>query len=307
MLGLGLGGFYLLRINPQDQTRLRQIHIKNAALARTAGHPRLLIGGDSTVAFGVDPAVLRETTGLPTVNLGYDAGCGVLALLGVGDRAAQAGDTLVMGLTAELMSSAVEPTREGRLLAMLYGDPSLAIGGQPALYPGGWLQDARTRLSLFSPTERRMINDAGRALLRMPGFRYENCAIDENGYFAGKVFFPFGPYETFPAVNLKWKPALTAFVERLHRRGVRVYYALPWLCCRAERMPALQAGAEHYLRDVETMIPVLREPGYGLQTDATLFADTNAHMNVDGARWRSRSLGEILRAQSARDGSPLSL
>ena len=89
-------------------------------------------------------------------------------------------------------------------------------------------------------------------------------------------------------------------MRALHRRGVQVYYSLPWLYCRTENLAALQTGAEQYLRRVETMIPVLREPGYGLQTDPSLFADTEAHMNVEGARQRSRSLGETLLAQIAR-------
>ncbi len=295
---MAVGAVYLLRINPQDKVRLRQISIKNAALQRTAGQPRLLICGDSSVAFGMDPTVLREVTGLPTVNLGYDASCGVLALLGVGDRAARAGDTLVVEFIVDLLATPAEPVREGRLLAMLYGDPEIALGGTPALLPNGPVQAILTRMSIFSPTEHRMVNDAGRVMLRMPGFRYENCAIDDEGYFTSKVVLPFPSYEAFATVNPEWKPVFTEFVARMRRRGVTVYYALPWLECQTEKVETLRVGAETYLQSVEKMIPVLREPGYGLQSDVSLFADTAAHLSVEGAQRRSRSLGEVLKARA---------
>ena len=298
LLGLLVGAVYLLRVNPQDQTRLQQIHIKNAALARTAGQPRLLVCGDSTVAFGLDPTVLREVTGLPTVNLGYDAGCGVLALLGVGGRAARSGDTIIVQLTAELMVTPVEPVREGRLLAMLYHDPAIALGGSPGLFPDGLAQAALTRLSLFSPTERRMVNDLGRKLLRMPGFRYENCAIDENGYFTGRVFLPVVPYLAFPTGDLKALPTLHEFTMQMQARGVRVFYALPWIYCRPEQIDKLRTEAGAFLRTINEQVPVLREAGYGLQTDPGLYADTGAHPDVEGARRRSRSAGEALVAAS---------
>ena len=111
--------------------------------------------GDSTVAFGLDPMVLREVTGLPMVNLGYDAGCGVLALLGLGNRSAHSGDVVVVQLTAELLTLPVEPVREGRLLARLYGEPSIAMGGDPGRIPGGFTQTALTWLSLCSPHAQR--------------------------------------------------------------------------------------------------------------------------------------------------------
>ena len=302
---MAFGTFYLWRINPQDQTRLRQIRIKNAALRRFAGQPRLLVGGDSTVAFGMDPTILKEVTGLPTINLGYDAGCGILALLGVVDRSAAAGDTVVVQFTAELLNAEPVPLREGRLLAMLYGEPAIALGGSPSLIPGGIVQGILTQLSAASPTERRMLNDGGRILLSMPGFRYQNCAIDENGYFVGKVFLPFADAGPFTAPTGKTRPILQEFTTRMHRRGVQVFYSLPWIKCRAEDMPILQQGAETLLRSVEQAMPVLREPGYGLQTDLSLYADTGAHLSVEGARRRSRSLGTVLNQQFGRaDASP---
>ena len=299
-LALVVGAFYLWRINPQNQVRLRQIHLKNTALARTAGAPRLLVCGDSSVAFGMDPQVLRETTGLSTVNLGYDAGCGALALLAVGARDARAGDVLVVSINPGLLSEQVEPVREGRLLAMLYGDPSIALGGSPPLVPDNLLQRLLTRLSVCSPTQRRMVNDAGRVALRMPGYRYEVCEIDADGYFATKVTLPHNPAVAFPDFNARWQPVLAAYTRRLQTRGVRVFYALPWAECWPLALPPLRAGTDTYLQKVAEVMPVLHEADLGLKTDPALFSDTAAHLSVEGARQRSRALGEALQVELAR-------
>ena len=285
---------------------MKQIRIKNAALQRTAGRPRLLVLGDSSVAFGIDPTVLHDVTGLPTVNLGYDAGCGVLALLGVGDRSIRKSDVVVVQLNADLLTSPVEPTREGRLLAMLYGEPAIALGGTPGLIPGGFVQTALTWLSLFSPTERRMVNDAGRVLLRMPGYRYEYCEIDDNGYFVGKVVLPFAPSKSFPPDyldNLKYsRPILKDFSARMQRRGAQVFYAVPWFQCEPEDVAKLQGQVEVYLQGIDPAMAVLREPGDCVQTDRGLFTDSGVHLSVEGARRRSRALGDVLNARLARQG-----
>lgn len=281
---------------------MRQIHIKEAAVARTRGAPRLLVCGDSSVAFGMDPAVLTKTTGMPAINLGYTAGCGALALLGVGDYAAESGDTLVLSIVPGIVSKAPAPEPEGRVLAMMYGRPRIAAGGREPLIPYGVTEHLRTYSGACAPGFRLLLNDAGRFALRMPGFRYEDCAIDDWGYYSGKVIRTPTPAEDILPVQGAWHPVLTAwspalkeFVSRMRSRGVQIVYTLPWIYCSKEAHARAAAHAKAFMDEMSDIMPVVEEPDLGIKLDAELFSDTDVHLTVEGARERSRILGKMLK------------
>jgi hypothetical protein len=295
LLGLALGGAYVLWVNPQNRNCLRQIRAKTAALERTKNEARLLVCGDSCVAFGLDPTILKEATGLPTINLGFVAGDGALALLGVADQAAHTGDTLVLSLLPGLLDSNVHPEREGRLLAMLYGQPSIALGGNPPLRPFGVTEHLLTYLSASVPGARLLVNDASRFALHLPGYRYEKCEIDEWGYYTGKVILPHDPfYDEIVPPSPEWKAVLRQFVDRMQARGVRVYFSMPWHECTAERAALVRRETAAFLTQMGELMPVLREDDLGIKIDRSLFADTDFHLRQEGARARSTALGELL-------------
>ena len=133
---------------------------------------------------------------------------------------------------------------------------------------------------------------------------YQDCEIDENGYFRGKVTLPLPPGQTlYPVVHAGWDAVVKKFVSRMQDRGVRVFYALPWSFASREEQPSQSADARRFLAGM-TAFQVLPEENLGLREDLSLFADTGVHLGVNGAALRSRALGEALNAALVQSPPP---
>ena len=297
LLALPLGAFVLRHLDPQNEMRMRQIAAKQGALRRTLGQPRLLVCGDSSVSFGINPEVLRATTGLASINLGYSAASGALALLGVAEEAAQPGDTLVLSIIPSLMDGAVQSTPEGRLMAMMYGHPEIAVGGREPLIPFTPTERLRTWLSAYSPSQRVVANDLGRRLMGMQGYRYSTCVLDQWGYIANNVVIPHG-YGEFhpPKLSQAWHLVLEKYVAWMHARGVRVFYALPWFEVPTGGAERGAQDTRACLDDINQVVEVLRGEPFELKEDTSLFADTEVHLTLTAAAERSRQLGQAVNA-----------
>ena len=82
------------------------------------------------------------------------------------------------------------------------------------------------------------------------------------------------------------------------RRGIRVAYVIPWAYWPEESAVARRAANEDFLRQIQEILPVLREPNLGVHSVLADFADSGQHLTAEAAAARSRVLAKALRELS---------
>jgi len=94
---------------------VRELMIVKKMLARSEPSPRLLFLGGSSTLFGIDAAQVQAETGMPSLNLGLQAGLALEEILAFGRDVARSGDTVIMPLEWGFYGCAKMPWNDWQL------------------------------------------------------------------------------------------------------------------------------------------------------------------------------------------------
>lgn len=271
---------------------------KYGRLASLKG-PKVVLLGDSTLAFGVDSAALEAATGLPVVNMGLHQGLGFPFYADITKPHIGEGDLVIVCFASY---SAYNAGLGDPLLAWvtLENHPALWRHVRPAYYPA-LLRTlptyARRALNLLldgqgnrTPTDtyyaRAALNAYGDVALPRPA-NIINEAENPTGFIPGPMD---------PALRAE----LNAYHDYVQSKGATLYFACapiyaPDVSGEVLRtFDALEAQLRADLRC--TMLLHYADSLY----DAALFYDTKLHLNDTGVARRTGAFIAALQAASAR-------
>ena len=284
---------YSTRYNPQTRFFVEQARLQDRwarKMEREHGRKVIVTGGSSTM-FSIIGEQMLGQHGLPTVNMGLSAGMGAQVIVSRALPELRTGDTLVLALEPGLLTSPLEPLTLGVQFSYAMGHPEWATA---PLLDGVPLSKGSSLLEL-RPDAYHVCTLAGKILSRRPLFRYQVGDVASSGWSHTAVRFPLnGPNEHGSELSADGRRFLHSLRQWCDEHQIRVVYSLPWSYCPKSAEKAFQRSNLRTLLQIDEFIPVLNDPMLGADSDLTHFADTAWHLNEDGSRLRTESLGRQL-------------
>ena len=286
-----LVGIFMLYPTEQDDY-LAAFSAKSDRLALLDSQRLVLVGG-SNVAFGANCQSLETTTSRKVVNLGLHAGIGLNVMLEQALAGIRTGDLVVVSLEYEHFDRRlgeelwpVLAEHETGVVEWLQADDYAALADNARHYLAGVLR--RTALSLMrrhkgpsSPYTASSFDAFGciraNALTRPKD-------VSHRQYFGG----------SYSGLRLQWAlDELSAFQSELAARGATLVVVHPPTMVQAYE--SAKAGIlDIHDALVEAGFRVLSGPE-GVLLDASLFYDTEYHLNAKGQMHRGEWLGRLLK------------
>ncbi len=294
-------GFWLsVPANPETQFWQHVIGLRNAEISQVRkedpNSPIIFFTGGSTCAFSIDPNIIEQTCGLPSFNLGLPVSAGAKFLLHQALEKCRKNDVLIVCLEPDLLAfeSDFEPTTLSFGLAVMAGDQSAAVGGTSF----GERLSLRQYFNLMRPgpgyTSTRIAKAAaGR------GYRYEIRDIRYHGRIETSVKKPSLPLAG-EGSNTTLAPSgrtlLETFQRAASKKGVTVFYAMPWLLTAESSAENNRTNNLQILSSIQSIIPTIDDGYQGVATDPLLFADSAQHLDAAGSAIRTQALAGALRS-----------
>lgn len=285
LLLLALPVFFLVcgfLVPPQyEQTFLGALKDKCRALEETEGQRIILVGG-SSVAFGVDSALIEaQIEGYTVVNFGMYAGLGTTVMLDLSKDDLRSGDIVILSpeqqaqtLSDYFNATAVWQAADGAfgMLGKISGENRGALLGQFPYFASDKLRYA---------VSGSMLDPAG--VYRRDSF-LENGDIDPS--VCPSNIMP-GGYDANMPIRFDAKMIDASFVERVNgyvraaeEKGAAVWYRFPPMNALAVEDGA-DMDAYYDALDALLMCEIIGNP-HGSVLDAGWFYDTNFHLNASG-------------------------
>jgi hypothetical protein len=285
---------YMARGNPEVAFANRVVGQQQERLRETEDERQILLVGGSSCSFSIDPQVLEAGFGLKAVNLGLPAGTGRGLHFEKALQAAGKGDVVVLAF--EMTGWTDE---EGDLVTPLGAQLwhlclKTPWGGHSQLPRLGI--DEHYALTDVRPGGRHCVTRLTKMLLGRPPFRYGDETLQGGGYLATSEAWKLSPEAVVRDYRLGpgMEELLARFTVLMKERGVEVVATLPWQFTAAEVAGDQREANRALLADLARHCAVIRDPRLGVESDGSLFADTNWHLTREGARVRTRELGESL-------------
>ena len=73
--------FAVIYLQPVDPDKYLMVMLDKHKLLRTTPQPRVILVGDSSLAFGMDSAMIKKATGYNVVNMGLHGGLGLIYIM----------------------------------------------------------------------------------------------------------------------------------------------------------------------------------------------------------------------------------
>ena len=276
-----------------DESFLGELGDKCALLAESPS-PRIVLVGGSSLAFGVDSALLeQEFPGYTAVNFGLYAALGTQMMLELSAGQFQAGDIVILSpeqqqqtLSCYFNAEAAWQALDGNFGLLTRLDPEHfgALAGQ---YP----YFAARKLNYFLKGEKPA-----------PQGVYRRASFDEHGEVqAGCTAntMPGGWDQNTPVLleaeifDPDFVQAVNAWAAAAEAQGAQVYYRFSPM-----NAAAVQGDADEYYDWLRGQLdfPILGDP-HACILDPAWFYDTNFHLNEAGRQLNTRNLVRDLKAQ----------
>ena len=288
--------FALLSPAQYDNSFVGALDDKVERLKNTDGN-RIIVVGGSSVAFGLDSALLEEYTGMPVVNFGLYAALGTKLMLDLSRPEIREGDVIVLAPELDPETLSLFFSAENTLMAA-DGSPEL-LGSLPAgdlfkLFGNMWgfakdklgyMRHPETKPSPEGVYSSSSFNEYGDIEYPRPENIMHGYADTENSVKLdpacyGDAFFEFADY-------------LNRYIRYAERRGASVYFSF----CPINEM-GVAAGA-----DTDALVGLLKDnidcefiseiDNYILE--AGYFYDTNFHLNDTGVTVRTMRLARDIK------------
>jgi hypothetical protein len=285
---------YSVQWNPEVRFFLELTRVQDEwARKMDAEHgAKVVVFGGSSTTFSVVGEQLLEEFGVPGVNRGLAVGMGVKVTTLNAIKDLRRGDTLIMAIEPEQMAAAPATTSLAAQFSVASGHGEwvtgswLSVPGMPivsallALRPGGY----------------HTVTLAGKIAQRRALYRYSAADARASGWVRTDVRLPMTITAGPTGVSEEFRAYLRALAAWTRDRGIRLAYSLPTAYVPASQEREFQARNLELLLEIGDMLPVLREPGLGTDSNPAHFADTGWHLNAEGSRLRTAALGRALRA-----------
>ncbi len=297
LITLAAAALYTVRWNPEVRFYHHAITVKRAwaALLATGANPapRYLLAGGSSAAFSVDGERIEVRHGLRLVNFGLHAGMEGPFLLAVAAREARAGDTLIVAMEPELLTSAFTAPDLAAQMGLALGEPRLISASDLTGEPVHWVDSFVS----LRPGAYHAFTLLGKVALRKPLYRYSASEIHRSGWQEARDFRDFTLIQPgAPRMSSDGRTLLAALAVWARANRVQVLYSLPWACVAPAATEEFRHHSASFLREVAEFIPVLKDPTLGVHSVREHFADTGWHLTTEGAQARTDALAAQLKA-----------
>lgn len=295
LVTLAVAAVYTVRWNPEVRFYRHAVEVKRAwahSLADFRSMPRYLLAGGSSSAFAIDGLRMLQIHGLHVVNFGLHAGLEAPFLIAIAAQEARPGDTLVLTLEPELLTSTFTSPDLAAQLGITLGDPSLVrasdITGARVSWP--------SLLLSLRPGAYHAFTLLGKIVLHKPLYRYSAGDIHPSGWQEARDFREFPELKPWsPHLSPEGRQLLAALARWSRTAGVRLTYAMPCCYTQSERRAALRRDNARFLSEVSEFMPVLSDPALGVDPVRAHFADTPWHLVAEAARQRTDFLAGQLK------------
>jgi hypothetical protein len=285
---------YTLFLNPEVRHYVAGARIKTAWSHQLTEHygAKTVVFGGSSCEFSIDGERLLKQYQLPVANFGGHAGMGpaVMAEFALGEL--QAGDTLIVALEPGLLTGSAGQTSLGIQFSTALHQPQWVL--HPALGVGteNWIQV----LTALRPGGYHTFTLLGKLATRQPLYRYQLRDYRASGWAQTDARYPFNGPDCYEAqLSPRGRVLLEQLAAWCRRHNVRVAYSLPWSYSAPEQVVKFKKLNTAFLAQVATILPVLRDPKLGADSDRNHFADTAFHLNETGAGLRCADLARVLK------------
>jgi hypothetical protein len=288
---------YTLYINPEIRFFKQAANLKRAwgaKVARSYG-PKVVFFGGSSCTFAVDPERLLEQHKLPAANLGLGAGMGLRVLTRFALDEVVRGDTLIMAMEPTILMDRMDDTMLGVQISYVLGHPEWLARGDPIVNSAGvpWVSSSL----MLRPGGRHTFTLLGKLLSRKPLYRYHLSDFNAAGWQQTAVRNELTAWSggSLP-ITADARHYLIQLRAWCDARGVRLAYALPWTYTDEQKAAELRRNNINFLKELATLVPVLRDPRLGVDTAKDDFADTVWHLNGEAARRRTDELASQIKS-----------
>jgi hypothetical protein len=266
---------------------------KHARLQSING-PRLILGGGSNLAFGVNSERLEKAFGMPVVNLGLHGGLGLEFMLGELRHSIRKGDIVLLSIEHQLDMEGQPDLKRyvGELFpeSRDYCQPSfpekisLLLGetkeGMEKIFSGGFVAADSAEIENNPIYTRSAFNKYGDVVAH----------IGQRSFYDGRLVKPFR-YEPWKGIE-----AINSFYDFAKESGVTVYYLFP--CYPRSNFESNKAALSKITTAVKEGIhvPILNSESDFVYDD-TLFYDTKYHLTGVGRELRTDKMIQILKGK----------
>lgn len=259
--------------------------------------PKLILVGNSNVAFGIDSSILEETLGMPVVNLGVHGGLGDVFHYNMAKRNICQGDIVVL-LNTHFGDGLITQTQEA-WAAIENGSDYWKL-----VPPENWLDmllsfPAHIERSINTSLEQQAFDESNsvysRAAFNIQG---DNCSIRETS----QIVFSEGMLQV-PEVTEQGIAQINAMDEFCRQQGA-VCLVAGYPIATGEFTPPREEFLQMQQQLENGLACSLISDYEDYFYDYQYFYDTQYHLTTEGVRMRTEQLAEdILRWQSSQNVS----
>lgn len=278
---------YTVRLNP-EMAFFRKADASKRAWAKTLSskhQPKTVVCGGSSCMTTIIPERMMERHGLPVLNMGLHAGMGPIILMRYAIQTLQPGDTLIISIEPDLLTRPLKTDPAGIQFCIVTGNQAL-LRDTPIMDWPGTMLDLR-------PGGYHVLTLLGKIATHQPLYRYGLDEIHADGWQEVTVKREFTPASN-DTISLSddAKELFTSIHEFCAKQNVHVAYSMAWNYQPPDNVAGFRRRNLNFLQQISEFIPVLKEPGLGVQTNRDLYADTPLHLTSEGAALRTDELAE---------------
>ena len=259
---------YTVEINPVMKFFRKANSTKACAWAATLAsqhQPKIVVCGGSSCMTTIIPERMIEKHNLPVLNMALHAGMGAKILTEYAMQTLQPGDTLIVSIEPDLLSGPLKSDPDGIQFAIATGNQALLRNTSLLDWPGTLLD--------IRPGGYHIFTLIGKIVSRQPLYRYNLSDIHPGGWQEVTVKRDFDPTsDQNISISKDAKELFTRIHEFCAKQNIRVAYSLAWNYHPADHVAGFRRRNLDFLQQVSEFIPVLEEPGLGIQTNRDLLA-----------------------------------
>ncbi len=302
MLAWGLGALFTIRWSPEIRFFKASYAVKSAwaaEIAQAHSNKTVFFGG-SSCDFSIAPNRMLETHGMPAVNMGLGAGMGPVVLTRCAMQHTRPGDTLVIALEPGLLLESSESVATGVHFSYAAGHREWLVP-----FPGQAPYHQARALIELRPGGRPLFTLAAKLAGRKPLFRYQIEDTHRSGWGKTSVRVPLNTIPSPEPMSPDGRALLRAIADWGRTNHVAVLYSIPLGYTPPARETVQRRQHARWLAEVATLVPVLKDPKLGVDSDARNFADTEYHLAEEATLRRTDELAALLKTGAFWDPAEL--
>ena len=282
--------YYSVMLNPEVsflvEAHQRKRSWRDRIASEDLGAPRFVFCGGSNVKVAIYPEWCREKYGLKVLNFGMAAGMGAKVLSDYAIEQVRQGDVLVLSLEPSLLMRGIEEEPLGIQFLVASGQVDLLGKGGAARIQ---------QMTKLRPGARHLMTLFAKIALGRPLHRYHSDELREDG--AHEIVYTETVNAAPPLggrLSESGRILLKSVSEKIASIGGSVIYLPPMCYCPNAQEDSYRKELAKFYSDVSAIVPVVRDPELGINTDAGDFIDTWWHPTKKAAEERTDNVCRLL-------------